>query len=185
MISRGLWSITALTLVFTASCKPADKGAAAGEPASMGSAQAASEDPSSTPSIARIASGSKDHTTLVAALKAVNWLDALANPGPFTVFAPTNEAFDKLPPGTVETLLKPENAAQLKTILLHHVLVSAYSESDLTDGLSLPMFDGGPATVSRQGDKISIDGANVIATVRASNGTLYIVDAVLLPKAKE
>jgi uncharacterized surface protein with fasciclin (FAS1) repeats len=185
MNTRGLWSIAALSLFFTTSCKPAGEGGSSKAPAAMASAQAASEDPSSTPSIARIASGSKDHSTLVAALKAVNWLDALANPGPFTVFAPTNEAFDKLPAGTVETLLKPENSAQLKTILLHHVLVSAYGESELTDGLSLPMFDGGPATVSRQGDKISIDGANVIATVRASNGMLYIVDAVLLPKPKQ
>jgi uncharacterized surface protein with fasciclin (FAS1) repeats len=99
----------------------------------------------------------------------VNWLDALANPGPFTVFAPTNAAFDKLPAGTVETLLKPENAAQLKTILLHHVMVSSYDQKDLTDGLSLAMLAGGPTTVKRQGDEITVDGASP-RPVKAGNG---------------
>src|SRR5512139_3131865 len=140
MPSRSLWLLAVASVITAASCKPAGEGAAVSTPAAAG-AQLAS-DSSTTPSIAKIASDSKDHTTLVAALKAANWLDALANPGPFTVFAPVNGAFDKLPPGTVETLLTPENKAQLKTILLHHVMVSAYEEKDFVDGMSLAMLDG-------------------------------------------
>ena len=184
MNSRGLWSLAALSLVLITSCKPAANGAAAGaSAAATGGRQLASSDDGSPPTIARIASDSKDHTTLAAALKAVNWLDALANPGPFTVFAPTNAAFDKLPPGTVETLLKPENAAQLKTILLHHVMVSSYAQNDLTDGLSLAMLAGGPTMVKRQGEEITIDGAKVLAAVKAGNGMVYVVDAVIVPAA--
>ncbi|HMV33481.1 MAG TPA: fasciclin domain-containing protein, partial [Gemmatimonadales bacterium] len=133
-------------------------------------------------SIAGIAAGSKDHTTLVAALKAVDYVLPLNNPGPFTVFAPVNAAFDKLPAGTVETLLKPESASQLRTILLHHVIVTAYEPAQLTDGLVLTMLAGGPVTVKKSGDEVTIDGARVIGSVRAGNGMLYIVDGVLLPR---
>ena len=187
MNSRGPWSLAAISLALIAACKPAADGASAGAPAaaSAGGAQLASSDAGSPPTIARIASDSKDHTTLAAALKAVNWLDALANPGPFTVFAPTNAAFDKLPPGTVETLLKPENAAQLKTILLHHVMVSSYEQKDLTDGLSLAMLAGGPTMVKRQGDEITVNGAKVLAAVKAGNGMVYVVDAVIVPPAPQ
>lgn len=150
-----------------------------------GQGQAAVSDNESQKTIARIAAESKDHTTLVTALKAVNWVDALANPGPFTVFAPTNAAFEKLPPGTVEELLKPENAAKLRTILLHHVMTSARDEAEFTDGLSLGMVDGGPTTVKRQGKDVSIDGANIVGAVRGSNGWVYVVDAVILPAEKK
>ncbi len=91
--------------------------------------------------------------------------------------------FDKLPAGTVEDLLKPENAAQLRTILQHHVVVSTYKPADLTSGMSLSMLDGGPTTVTRQGEDLRVDGPKVLAVVPAGNGIVYVVDAVLLPKA--
>ncbi len=169
-------------LLAAPACAPAPEAGSDNPSAASVSGQLAVDESGSTPSIARIASDSKDHTTLVAALKAVNWLDALANPGPFTVFAPVNAAFDALPAGTVENLLKPENAAQLRGILLHHVLVSAYNPEDLVDGMSLGMLEGGPTTVTRTGDQIVVDGAKVVGQVRAGNGWVYVLDAVLLPK---
>jgi uncharacterized surface protein with fasciclin (FAS1) repeats len=172
----------ALLTVLAGACSPKETSQTSAPVAASSAGQAAVSEVGSQPSIAAIALGSKDHTTLVAALKAANLLDALATPGPLTVFAPVNAAFDKLPPGTVETLLKPENAAQLRTILQHHVLVSTYKSTDLTAGLSLSMLDGGPTTVSRQGAEITVDGAKVLAAVPAGNGIVYVIDAVLLPR---
>ena len=106
------------------------------------------------------------------ALKAVDYVLPLNNPGPFTVFAPVNAAFDKLPDGTVETLLKPESASQLRTILLHHVIVTAYDPTQLTDGLVLTMLAGGSVTVQRQGDELTVGGAKVLGSVRAGNGMM-------------
>jgi uncharacterized surface protein with fasciclin (FAS1) repeats len=168
-------------MLLSTSCAPRREGPPPGAPAQT-AGQAAVADEGSQKSVARIALDSQDHTTLVTALKAVNWLDALANPGPFTVFAPVNAAFDKLPAGTVESLLKPENAAQLRTILLHHVLTSVYEPKDLTGGMSLPMLAGGPARVGREAEVITVDGAKVIGSVRGGNGIVYVLDAVLLPK---
>jgi len=179
MRRRTCLSLAALSL-FVAACGP--RGSDQAAPPAAGTAATAGQAAVSGNTIAAIAAGSKDHSTLVAALNAVNLLDALATPGPLTVFAPVNAAFDKLPPGTVENLLKPENAAQLRTILQHHVAVSTYQPADLTSGLSLSMLDGGPTTITRQGDEITVDGAKVIAVVPAGNGMVYVVDAVLLPK---
>jgi len=169
--------------LFIAACgaKP-EPGAGATVQAATGGQAAVSEE-GSQKSIATIAVESPDHTTLVAALKAVNWLDALANPGPLTVFAPVNAAFDKLPAGTVDNLLKPENQGQLRDVLLHHVITSVYEPKDLQDGATLSMLAGGPAHVSRQGDEITIDGAKVIASVRAGNGMVYVIDGVMVPKS--
>lgn len=177
MRRRVLLAAGSLALLLPAGCKPAGEGAAPAQAAVA--APAVTLDPNS---IAGIAAGSKDHTTLVAALKAVDYVLPLNNPGPFTVFAPVNAAFDKLPAGTVETLLKPESASQLRTILLHHVIVTAYEPAQLTDGLVLTMLAGGPVTVKKSGDEVTIDGARVIGSVRAGNGMLYIVDGVLLPR---
>ncbi len=132
--------------------------------------------------IVKIAVGSKDHTTLVAALQGADLVNSLANAGPFTVFAPVNAAFDKLPAGTVDDLLKPENKSKLAKILQHHVAVGVYNKDMLTDGRVLGMVDGANATVSNKGGEISLDGAKVLATVTASNGIVYVVDSVVLPK---
>lgn len=133
--------------------------------------------------IVSIAVASKDHTTLVAALQAADYVASVSNPGPLTVFAPTNAAFDALPKGTVETLLKPENIDQLKNVLKYHATTSTYMPEDLKDGMVLGMANGGKVTVHVGADgKIKVNDANVVASVRASNGAVHIIDGVLLPK---
>ena len=134
--------------------------------------------------VAGVAAGSKDHTTLVAALKAGELVGVLASPGgAYTVFAPTNAAFDALPKGTVETLLKPENKAELQRILKHHAGVPVKQIKDLKDGETLSMADGSVVTFHVAPDgKVKVDDANIIGTVQASNGVIHVVDAVIVPK---
>lgn len=146
--------------------------------------QANVQDDESQKDVVKIAVGSADHTTLVAALKAADLVNALANAGPFTVFAPTNAAFDKLPKGTVDDLLKPENIDKLRGILQHHVTTSVFVAADLTDGMTLSMADGGSVTIKKTGDEITVDGAKVVGSVRGSNGIVHVVDAVIVPPAK-
>jgi uncharacterized surface protein with fasciclin (FAS1) repeats len=137
---------------------------------------------------------SKDHTTLVAAVKAAGLVDTLSGTGPFTVFAPTNEAFAKLPAGTVENLLKPENKAQLTKILTCHVVAanamsSAIKKMINDDGgmHSVKTVGGCTFTAKMKGDKlILVDGkgqesAVTIANVKQSNGVIHVIDTVLLP----
>ena len=129
------------------------------------------------------AAGSSDHTTLVAAVKAAGLVETLSGTGPFTVFAPTNEAFDKLPKGTVENLLKPEMKADLAAVLTFHVVSGALKAADLKDGQKLKTVQGQELTVSVKEGKVMIDGANVtIADAVSSNGVTHVIDAVLLPK---
>ena len=145
--------------------------------------QASVIDENSEPNVVKVAVGSADHTTLVAALKAANLVDAMANVGPFTVFAPTNAAFEALPAGTVEGLLKPEKKADLTNVLKYHVTTSSLSETMLSDGMSLGMANGGKTTVKKSSDgKLMINDANVLGSVKASNGMVYVIDKVLLPK---
>ncbi|CAN1571284.1 COG2335 Secreted and surface protein containing fasciclin-like repeats [Paracoccaceae bacterium] len=137
---------------------------------------------------------SADHTTLVAAVTAAGLVETLQGPGPFTVFAPTNDAFAKLPAGTVETLLKPENKDQLVKILTCHVVAAAAMSADIgkmvadDGGMHVVSTVGGcDFTIMTDGDKVMIkDGmgniANVtIADVKQSNGVIHVIDAVLLP----
>jgi len=137
---------------------------------------------------------SKDHTTLVAAVKAAGLVDTLSGTGPFTVFAPTNEAFAKLPAGTVENLLKPENKAQLTKILTCHVVAanamsSAIKKMINDDGgmHSVKTVGGCTFTAKMKGDKlILVDGKGqestvTIANVKQSNGVIHVIDTVLLP----
>ncbi len=154
--------------------------AATGAPADGG--QSTVQDETSAPDVVRVAVGSPDHTTLVAALKAAELVDALSNAGPFTVFAPTNAAFDKLPKGTVDDLLKPENKEKLADILSHHVYVGVVADDLYSDGRVLNQVDGTNVTLGRQGDALTIEGAKVLATVRATNGIVYVIDSVVLPK---
>ncbi|MBK8247215.1 MAG: fasciclin domain-containing protein [Gemmatimonadetes bacterium] len=170
-------------LVALVACQPAEQqGAAAGADPSQLTGQSGVKDSESQPDVVKIAVGSKDHTTLVAAVQAAKLVDALSNAGPFTVFAPTNAAFDKLPKGTVEDLLKPENEDKLRNILHHHVTVSAFELAQLTDGLVLGMADGGQATISKKGEDTYIDDAKILASVRGSNGMVHVIDAVVLRK---
>ena len=129
------------------------------------------------------AAGSADHTTLVAAVKAAGLVETLKGAGPFTVFAPTNEAFNKLPAGTVDGLLKPEKKADLTSVLTYHVVAGSLKAADLKNGQKLKTVQGGELTVSVKDGKVMINGANVtIADVISSNGVTHVIDAVLLPK---
>jgi uncharacterized surface protein with fasciclin (FAS1) repeats len=130
---------------------------------------------------------SKDHTTLVAAVKAAGLVDTLSGAGPFTVFAPTNAAFGKLPKGTVATLVKPENKATLTKILTYHVVPGRLEAADLTDGKTLTTVEGEQLTVKNSGGVISIVDAKgdiarvTISNVNQSNGVIHVVNSVLLP----
>lgn len=137
--------------------------------------------------IVQNAVNSKDHTTLVAAVKAAGLVDTLSGPGPFTVFAPTNAAFGKLPKGTVETLVKPENKAKLTKILTYHVVPGKFEASDLTDGKKLKTVEGETLTVKHDGKNIWIIDAKgdkaqmTIPNVNQSNGVIHVVNTVLMP----
>ncbi len=144
--------------------------------------QAAVKDTESKKDIVKIASDSKDHSTLVKALAAADLVDVMANPGPFTVFAPVNAAFDKLPKGTLEKLLKTESKGDLADVLQHHVFVGVLELKDLTNGRVLNQVDGNNVTIKKEGDKITVDGAKIVASIRASNGIIHVVDSVILVK---
>lgn len=134
------------------------------------------------------AAGSADHTTLVAAVKAAGLVETLKSAGPFTVFAPTNEAFGKLPAGTVDNLLKAENKATLAGILTYHVVAGAFKSTDLKDGQKVTTVQGEELTIGYKEGKWTVTDAKgavaniTIADVISSNGVTYVIDAVLLPK---
>lgn len=143
------------------------------------------QDSDSQKDVVKVAMGSKDHTTLVAALKQAGLVTSLSNAGPFTVFAPTNEAFNKLPAGTIEGLMKDDKKEDLQNILQYHVFMSALSPESFTDGQMLGMVNGDNVTVSvKDGKTILNNSATIIGTVHASNGVIYVIDGVLLPPAK-
>lgn len=179
-----------LLLVLAAACSPAADNAQASDatanPAGGQAAggQAAVDDSTSTPNVVRVALKSADHTTLVKALQAANLVDPLANPGPFTVFAPTNAAFDKLPAGTVASLLEAANISKLKDILQHHVTTSALDVDALSDGMELGMVTGGAERITRKDGATWVGNAKIIASVHASNGWVHVIDAVLVPASK-
>ena len=121
--------------------------------------------------------------TLAAALKAAGLVDTLKGAGPFTVFAPTDAAFAKLPKGTVEELLKPENKAKLTAILTYHVVAGKVMAADVVKVKDAKTVQGGSVKVNAAGGKVTIDGANVVKTdIGASNGVIHVVDSVLMPK---
>lgn len=122
-------------------------------------------------------------STLVAAVKAGDLVDVLKGDGPFTVFAPTNEAFAKLPAGTVEDLLKPENKAKLVAILTYHVVPGKVMSTDLKDGQKAKTVQGQEITVSLKDGKAMINNATVTtADIEATNGIVHVIDTVILPK---
>lgn len=147
--------------------------------------QSGVQDDASQMNVVQIAVGSKDHTTLVAAVKAAELVDVLSNTGPFTVFAPTNAAFDLLPAGTVDGLLKPEKKEDLADILQYHVSLGVFKEEQLQDGQSLGQVNGSNITISKKDGKTIINGnATIVASIPASNGIIHVVDGVLLPPKK-
>lgn len=179
-------SVASIAILFSCNNdKKTDQSAAAtGTPAAGG--QEAVQDDQSQKDVVKVAVGSKDHTTLVAALKQADLVTSLSNAGPFTVFAPTNDAFGKLPAGTVDGLMKDDNKADLQNILQYHVTVSAMKAESFTDGQTLGMVNGDNVTVSVKDGKVILNGnATIIASVPASNGMIHVIDAVLLPPAKK
>ena len=125
---------------------------------------------------------SKDHTTLVAAVQAAGLVETLSGAGPFTVFAPTNAAFEALPAGTVETLLKPENKADLGGVLTYHVVPGKVTAAQVTGLSEAATVQGGKLAVASADGAVSVGGARVVtADVMASNGVIHVIDKVLLP----
>ncbi|MBG42596.1 MAG: fasciclin [Aequorivita sp.] len=143
--------------------------------------QAFIENDESRPNVLQIAIGSPDHSTLVAAVQAAELENALVNAGPLMVFAPTNAAFDALPAGTVEDLLKPENKEKLAYILKTHVTPGNYSKDFLKKFKKLGQASGENISVEVDGDDVIVGGAKIIASVPAGNGIVHVVDKVILP----
>lgn len=132
--------------------------------------------------IVELAAATPELSTLVAAVQAAGLVDTLSGPGPFTVFAPTNQAFDALPEGTLDSLLLPENVDDLTSILTYHVVAGEAFASDLSDGQVIETVNGESLTVSITGGQVLINDAVVIVPdVTASNGVVHIIDAVLIP----
>lgn len=155
-----------------------------GAPAAGG--QESVKDEQSEKDIVKMAVSSKDLTTLVAALKQADLVTSLSNAGPFTVFAPVNSAFDKLPSGTVDGLMKDDKKSDLQNILQYHVALGGLKEDSFKDGQSLGMVNGDNVSVNVKDGKITLNNsAHITAMVQASNGIIYLIDGVLMPPAKK
>lgn len=149
--------------------------------ASADMAAAPAEQPSSN--ILQTAAAAGSFSTLSAAIKAAGLEETLAGPGPFTVFAPTDEAFAKLPAGTVDNLLKPENKAKLVAVLTYHVVAGNMMAKEVVNSTKLKSVQGQELSVVVDGTNVRVDGAKVVKTdVTASNGVIHVIDAVVLPK---
>ncbi len=188
-IAAGLLLFGALAFT-TSSCESEDpangttpEAAATTDANAPAVGQSGVVDDQSQKNVVQVAVGSADHTTLVTAIKTAELVDVLSNAGPFTVFAPTNDAFNKLPAGTVEGLLKPEKKDDLSDILQYHVFVGVLKLEMMQDGQTYNMVNGGNVTIGVKDGKYTVNGANIVATVPASNGVIYVVDNVLLPPA--
>lgn len=182
-MNRRMLGTAVVVAAVLAACQPAAKQESSAS-APAGGGLAAVMDEGSQNTVVKIAAQSPDHTTLVAAVQAAGLVDVLANSGPYTVFAPTNAAFEKLPAGTVDNLLKPENLGQLQAILRHHVTTSVYEIGELKDGEVLGMADGTSATISRKGEDVFFGDAKILGSARGSNGIVLIIDAVVPPPSK-
>jgi uncharacterized surface protein with fasciclin (FAS1) repeats len=146
----------------------------------MGSMGSSMEEPKS---VVDIAAESPDHKTLVAAATAADLIKTLSGKGPFTIFAPSDAAFAKLPMGAVKDLLKPENKEKLTSILLNHVVDGGVMSGDLRDGQMIPTLGGGKLMVSIRNGGVTIDGIKVSTPdLAGTNGVIHVVDSVILPK---
>ncbi len=133
--------------------------------------------------IVGVAAGNESFSTLVAAVKAAGLVETLQGEGPFTVFAPTNEAFSKLPEGTVENLLKPENRQQLVDILTYHVVPGKVTAADVIKLNKATTIQGEDVAILIEGNSVSVGGAAVTSTdIEASNGVIHVIDTVLIPQ---
>ncbi|PSL07747.1 fasciclin domain-containing protein [Cecembia rubra] len=181
-ISKTLLWILSLAVLAGCGTSETQSQASAGGSAVQHVGQSGVKDDQSNPNVVQIAVSSKDHSTLVTALKVADYVDALTNVGPFTVFAPTNAAFDALPAGTLETLTKKENQRKLRDILEYHVLLGVYKPGDFVNGRKMGTADGRSVEVTVDGNgDVFINGGKIIGTVEASNGIIHVIDKVLVP----
>ena len=179
----SLLPLGAAALLLVGACAPGDSGAppAADTPsAESNKGQAYVVDKNSRPNILGIALSSPDHTTLVAAVQAAQLENVLVNAGPLTVFAPTNAAFEALPPGTVEDLLRPENKSKLAKIVTSHAAPGKFTLELLKDGTQLYMATGHYVAVEVREDGTYVNGAKIVATIEATNGMVHVVEQVFL-----
>ena len=146
--------------------------------------QSGVQDDESSANILQVALNSPDHTTLVAGVKAAGLSDVLTNAGPLIVFAPTNEAFANLPDGTLENLLKPENKSTLADIITFHAAPGSYNENNIKGVMGIGQATGEKVEVTTKDGSTYVNGAKVLGSVKASNGYVHVIDAVLLPPEK-
>lgn len=184
------FSLLAVLAFFMVSCGEAEKKQAvenaSTEEVQTGQGQSAVKDTVSAANVLQVAQSLDDFKTLVVAVQAAGVEDALVNTGPLTVFAPVNAAFDKLPAGTVETLLKPENKSKLAMILKNHVAPANYPDTQLSKeakkGRKLYMASGKYLVVEEKEDGIYVGGTKILKTVQVSNGWIHVIDNVLVPE---
>ncbi len=175
--------LTALFLVLFSACGGGDYEAAMSDADTefpSNHDQGGIVDNVSQKNIVKVAAGSPDHTTLVKAVQAADLVGVLSNTGPITVFAPTNAAFDKLPEGTLDDLLKPENKDKLAKIITSHAAAGKYLPEYLKDGMQLAQATGHKVPVEVREDGTYVNGTKIIATVDASNGIIHVVEDVFL-----
>lgn len=187
-MKKLLSAILFISSVILYSCGGAEKGTSENNTeadATQSVGQSNVIDDESAKDVVKIAVGSADHSTLVSALKQADLVNSLSNAGPFTVFAPTNAAFDKVPKETLNNLMKDENKAQLQDILQYHVYVGSLKTDLMENGQTLNQVNGGNITITKKDGKTMVNNvANVLASIPASNGIIHVIDAVLLPPAK-
>ena len=182
-------TLLAVLALFIVSCNGGEKKQAventSTEDVQMGQGQSAVKDTVSAANVLQVAQSLDDFKTLVVAVQAAGVEDALVNTGPLTVFAPVNAAFDKLPAGTVEDLLKPENKSKLAFILVNHVAPANYPDTQLSKeakkGRKLYMASGKYLVVEEKEDGIYVGGTKILKTVKVSNGWIHVIDNVLVP----
>jgi len=181
-----LLSVIIVSAMVSCNTAPETKSDSTAEKAAPAGGQENVNDDVSQKDVVKVAVSSSDHTTLVAALKQADLVTALSNAGPFTVFAPTNAAFGKLPAGTVEGLMKDDKKEDLQNILQYHVTLSALDATSFTEGQVLGMVNGDNVTVNIKDGKVMLNNsATIVASIKASNGIVHVIDGVLLPPAKK
>ena len=187
---KKIWLFFLTILIGIISCNEGttspNQDTSSGQSTAVAGGQENVKDDDSQKDVVKTAVSSKDHTTLVSALKQADLVTSLSNAGPFTVFAPTNAAFDALPKGTIENLMKPEKKEDLQNILQYHVALSAMKTESFRDGQTLGMVNGDNVTVSIKDGKVTLNNSvHIVASIPASNGIIHVIYGVLLPPAKK
>lgn len=184
-MKKSIKTLLLASLLIAIGCKQSEQAASESTVATTEANSGGQEnvvDETSVPNIVQTAVASKDHTTLVTAVKAAGLVTSLSNAGPFTVFAPTNAAFDKLPAGTVEGLLKPEKKGDLENILGYHTYVGTLKTEYMQDGQEFDMVFGGKIKITKKDGKTFVNGSEILASIETGNGIIHVIGDVLLPK---